>query len=112
LWKVSLQELANDLGLKITVCHFPPGTSKWNYIEHRMFCYITENWRSRPLVSRSVIVNLIAHTTTRTGLNIESKLDDNAYPTGIEINDEQLAALNIKPHKFHGNWNYTLSPII
>jgi transposase len=112
LWKVSLQELANDLGLKITVCHFPPGTSKWNYIEHRMFCHITENWRGRPLVSRSVVVNLIAHTTTSTGLNIEAELDDNAYPTGIEVNDEQLAALNIKPHTFHGNWNYTLSPII
>ena len=110
LWKVCLQKLADDLGLKITVCHFPPGTSKWNKIEHRMFCHITKNWRGRPLVSQTVIVNLIANTTTETGLTISAKLDEKTYPTGIKVSDEQLAAVNMTRHKFHGEWNYTIAP--
>src|SRR3989475_2302431 len=85
LWKVELQRLADEIGLRISVCHFPPGTSKWNKIEHRMFCHITENWRGRPLVSREVVVNLIGHTTTKTGLAIRSELDENSYPTGREV---------------------------
>ena len=111
LWKVCLQKLADELGLKITVCHFPPGTSKWNKIEHRMFCHITENWRGRPLVSQAVIVNLIANTTTDTGLTIKAQLDKNSYPIGIKVSDEELATVNITKHKFHGDWNYTIAPI-
>jgi transposase len=110
LWKVELQKLADDLGLRIAVCHFPPGTSKWNKIEHRMFCHITENWRGRPLVSREVVVNLIGHTTTKTGLEIHSELNENSYPTGREVTDQQLESLSIKRAKFHGEWNYTLVP--
>src|SRR6266702_4616255 len=110
LWKVALQELADAIGLRISVCHFPPGTSKWNKIEHRMFCHITENWRGKPLVSRAVIVNLIGHTKTRTGLTINAELDENAYPTGIKVSDAELAAVRIKRAKFHGDWNYTISP--
>lgn len=110
LWKVALQELADDIGLRISVCHFPPGTSKWNKIEHRMFCHITENWRGKPLVSRAVIVNLIGSTKTRTGLTIKAELDVNTYPTGIKVSDEELAAVRIKKDKFHGDWNYTLLP--
>jgi transposase len=110
LWKVELQKLADELGLQLSVCHFPPGTSKWNKIEHRMFCHITENWRGRPLVSREVVVNLIGHTTTKTGLAIRSALDENRYPTGREITDEQMEDLAIKREKFHGEWNYTLHP--
>ena len=110
LWKVELQRLADETGLRISVCHFPPGTSKWNKIEHRMFCHITENWRGRPLVSREVVVNLIGHTTTKTGLAIRSALDENSYPTGREVTAQQLESLAIKPDKFHGEWNYTLQP--
>jgi hypothetical protein len=110
LWKVCLQELADELGLKIHVCHFPPGTSKWNKIEHRMFCHITENWRGRPLVSREVVVNLIGHTTTKTGLTMRSELDENIYPTGREVTDQQMESLAIKRDKFHGEWNYTIRP--
>jgi transposase len=110
LWKVCLQKLADELGLKITVCHFPPGTSKWNKIEHRMFCHITENWRGRPLVSQAVIVNLIANTTTNTGLTIKAQLDKNSYPIGIKVSDEEYATLNITKHRFHGDWNYTIAP--
>jgi Rhodopirellula transposase DDE domain len=110
LWKIGLQELADDLGLSITVCHFPPGTSKWNKIEHRMFCHITQNWRGKPLRSRAVVVNLIGNTTTRTGLKVRAELDTNSYPTGIEVSDEELAAVNIKRARFHGDWNYTISP--
>jgi transposase len=110
LWKVELQKLADEMGLRITVCHFPPGTSKWNKIEHRMFCHITENWRGRPLVSREVVVNLIGHTTTKTGLEVRSALDENRYPTGREVTDQQLEALSIKREKFHGEWNYTIKP--
>jgi hypothetical protein len=110
LWKVALQELADDIGLCISVCPFPPGTSKWNKIEHRMFCHITENWRGKPLVSRAVIVNLIGSTKTRSGLTIKAELDVNTYPTGIKVSDEELAAVRIKKDKFHGDWNYTLLP--
>ncbi len=110
LWKVGLQELADDLGLQITVCHFPPGTSKWNKIEHRLFCHITRNWRGKPLRSRAVVVNLIANTKTRTGLKVRAALDTNRYPTGIEVSDEELAAVNITRAPFNGDWNYTISP--
>ena len=110
LWKVALQGLANELGLRITVCHFPPGTSKWNKIEHRMFCHITENWRGKPLVSRTVIINLIGNTRTKAGLHIKAKLDLNTYPTGIKVANDELAAVNLKKDKFHGEWNYSISP--
>jgi hypothetical protein len=110
LWKVELQRFAEESGLCISVCHFPPGTSKWNKIEHRMFCHITENWRGRPLVSREVVVNLIGHTTTKTGLTIRSELDENIYPTGREVTDQQMESLAIKRDKFHGEWNYTIRP--
>jgi hypothetical protein len=110
LWKVELQGLADEIGLRISVCHFPPGTSKWNKIEHRMFSYITENWRGRPLVSREVVVNLIGHTTTKIGLSIRSELDEGSYPTGRKVSDEQMKGLVIRRDKFHGEWNYTILP--
>lgn len=111
LWKLQLQQLADETGLSITVCHFPPGTSKWNKIEHRMFAHITENWRGRPLISREVIVNLIANTTTRKGLRIQAELDEGKYQTGIKVTDEQMSELNIHRAAFHGNdWNYTIKP--
>jgi len=110
LWKVALQELADAIGLSLSVCHFPPGTSKWNTIEHRMFCHITENWRGRPLISRAVIVNLIGNTKTRAGLHIKAELDENHYPRGIKVTDEQLAAVHITRDEFHGEWNYTIQP--
>lgn len=110
LWKMALQELANRVGIPIHVRHFPPGTSKWNKIEHRMFCHITQNWRGRPLVSHDVIVNLIANTTTKTGLKIRAELDCGSYPTGIRVSDEDLAALRLKRAKFHGDWNYAILP--
>ncbi len=110
LWKVALQGLADTLGLSLSVCHFPPGTSKWNKIEHRMFCHITKNWRGRPLVSRAVVVNLIGSTTTETGLRINAELDTHQYETGIKVTDEELAAVCIQRDEFHGEWNYTISP--
>jgi Rhodopirellula transposase DDE domain len=110
LWKVALQDLADELRLKLVVCHFPPGTSKWNKIEHRLFCFITQNWRGRPLVSRQAIVNLIAGTTTRTGLIVKAALDTAAYATGIQVSDEHMATLALTPAKFHGNWNYNITP--
>jgi hypothetical protein len=110
LWKVRLQDLANDLGLRISVCHFPPGTSKWNKIEHRMFCHITKNWRGKPLRSRGIVVNLIGHTTTKTGLKIQAELDTNTYRTGIKVSDEELAAIRLEKGSFHGEWNYTIAP--
>jgi hypothetical protein len=110
LWKVALQELATDLGLPIYVCHFPPGASKWNKIEHRMFCHITQNWRGRPLVSHEVIVNLIAATATQQGLTIKAELDTGCYPTGIKISDAELAAINLQRADFHGEWNYHILP--
>jgi Rhodopirellula transposase DDE domain len=110
LWKVALQRLADAMGLRISVCHFPPGTSKWNKIEHRMFCHITENWRGRPLVSRAVIVSLIGSTTTRTGLRVKAELDTNLYAKGIKVSDADLAAVRMKKETFHGEWNYTIVP--
>jgi transposase len=110
LWKVALQDLARRLDMPIHVCHFPPGTSKWNKIEHRMFCHITQNWRGRPLMSHEVIVALIANTTTRAGLKIRAELDISQYPTGTKVSDQELARVNLKRHAFHGEWNYTLLP--
>jgi Rhodopirellula transposase DDE domain len=110
LWKVSLQRLADDLGLKLSVSHLPPGTSKWNKIEHRLFSFITQNWRGQPLVSHQTIVNLIAGTTTKTGLIVKAALDTNRYATEIKVSDEELAALRLERHEFHGDWNYTISP--
>jgi transposase len=110
LWKVAVQDLADATGLRIKVCHFPPGTSKWNKIEHRMFCHITENWRGRPLRSLGVIVNLIGSTRTEAGLRIEAGLDTGSYPKGIEVSDEEMAGLRIKGDDFHGDWNYTIEP--
>lgn len=110
LWKVALQELADQLQLSIRVCHFPPGTSKWNKIEHRLFCHITQNWRGRPLISHEVIVNLIANTATRQGLRIQAELDQRTYPTGTKVSDKELQRVQLKPHKFHGDWNYTIQP--
>jgi hypothetical protein len=110
LWKVCLQHLADETGLQIGVCHFPPGTSKWNKIEHRMFCHITQNWRGRPLTSRAVVVNLIGNTRTSTGLEIHSELDENEYPTGMKVTDEELGGVRMKKNRFHGEWNYTILP--
>lgn len=110
LWKVCLQDVSDKTGLKIAVCHFPPGTSKWNAIEHRMFCYIAQNWRGCPLVSRAVVVNLIAHTTTRKGLHIEASIDTHSYPLGIKISDEEFAKVSMTQEAFHGEWNYTIHP--
>lgn len=110
LWKVALQDLATHLGLPIHVCHFPPGTSKWNKIEHRMFCHITQNWRGQPLVSHEVILNLIAATSTQQGLLIKAELDSGLYPTGIKVADDELAAVNLKRADFHGEWNYQILP--
>jgi hypothetical protein len=108
LWKVALQGLADELGLRITVCHFPPGTSKWNKIEHRLFCHITKNWRGKPLDSRAVVVNLIANTKTKAGLCIQAELDPNTYETGIKVSDAELAAVHLEKASFHGEWNYTI----
>jgi hypothetical protein len=110
LWKLALQDLANQLDMPIQVCHFPPGTSKWNKIEHRMFCHITQNWRGRPLISHEVIIQLIANTTTAQGLHIQAELDAGVYPTGIKVTDEELAAVHLKPAPFHGDWNYRILP--
>ena len=110
LWKWELQKLANQTGLNLRVCHFPPETSKWNKIEHRMFSFITKNWRGKPLLSHAVIINLIASTTTETGLKIQCQLDKNEYPKGIKISDEQMNQINIKRDDFHGDWNYTIHP--
>jgi hypothetical protein len=110
LWKVALQNLADQLDFKLKVCHFPPGTSKWNKIEHRLFSYITSNWRGQPLVNLQTIVNLIASTTTTTGLLVQAALDTNVYKTGIKISDEEMAKLRITPSEFHGEWNYTIAP--
>jgi predicted ArsR family transcriptional regulator len=110
LWRYELQRLADTTGLQIRVCHFPPGTSKWNKIEHRMFSFVSLNWRGKPLESLEVIINLIANTSTSTGLKLYAQLDDRAYERGIEITDEQLAAVNINRHTFHGDWNYTITP--
>lgn len=111
LWTVELQRLADETGLTIQVCHFPPGTSKWNKIEHRMFCHITENWRGQPLTDHAVIVNLIGHTTTTAGLTIQAELDQGTYPTGIKVTDQQMQTLSLHPADFHGqDWNYSIAP--
>jgi hypothetical protein len=110
LWKTQLQGLADGLNLPITVCHFPPGTSKWNKIEHRLFSFITQNWRGQPLVSHEVIVNLIAATTTDSGLRVQAQLDATAYRAGRKVTDAELAAVNLQRHTFHGDWNYTILP--
>ena len=110
LWKRCLQTLADDLRLTLSVCHFPPGTSKWNKIEHRLFSFITQNWRGQPLISHQAIVNLIAATTTRTGLLVKAALDTHAYDLAIKVTDEDLARVRITPHDFHGDWNYTITP--
>ena len=110
LWKIALQTLADELSLQLEVCHFPPGTSKWNKIEHRLFSFITKNWRGRPLTSYQVIVSLIAHTTSQAGLVVKAALDTGHYETGIVVSDEELARVRITPAKFHGEWNYTIRP--
>jgi len=110
LWKVELQKLADELRMPITVCHLPPGTSKWNRIEHRLFSFITGNWRGQPLVSHQVIVQLIAGTTTKAGLIVRSQLDEAIYPAGIKVSDADIAAVNLVRHDFHGEWNYTIRP--
>ena len=110
LWKLELQKLADETGLEIAVCHFPPGTSKWNKIEHRLFSAITQNWRGKPLVSHEVVVNLIGATTTKTGLKVRSELDTNRYPAGRIVSDDELAAIYLRPDPFHGDWNYALLP--
>jgi hypothetical protein len=110
LWKTELQRLADETGLRISVCHLPPGTSKWNKIEHRLFSAITQNWRCRPLVSHEVIVNLIGNTSTQRGLHIHAELDSNNYQTGIKVADDELAQVQIEKDSFHGEWNYTITP--
>ena len=110
LWKWELQRFANRTGLAITVCHFPPGTSKWNKIEHRLFSFISQNWRGKPLISHQAIVQLIAATTTKTGLTVRCELDQNTYPVGIKVSDAEMHAVNLTPHDFHGEWNYTVCP--
>lgn len=108
LWKFELQKLANELQISITVCHYPPGTSKWNKIEHRLFSFITKNWRGKPLISHQVIVDLISATTTKTGLQVHCRVDERNYPTKIKISDKQLAHVHLVPEKWHGEWNYTI----
>jgi transposase len=110
LWKVELQHFADATGLQVTVCHLPPGTSKWNKIEHRLFSHISMNWRGRPLVSHEVIVELIGATTTRTGLQVQAEFDTGTYPTKIKVSNHEMAALQMTPHPFHGEWNYTIMP--
>ena len=110
LWKLELQSLVNELGFPITVCHLPPGTSKWNKIEHRLFSFITQNWRGKPLVTHQVIVNLIAATTRKTGLRVHSRLDRRTYAKGRRVSDRDLARVHLEPHVFHGEWNYTIHP--
>jgi Rhodopirellula transposase DDE domain len=110
LWKVELQQFADDSGLTVTVCHLPPGTSKWNKIEHRLFSHISLNWRGRPLVSHEVIVDLIGATTTDTGLRVQAEFDPGEYPTKVKVSDDELATVQLTPHAFHGEWNYTVTP--
>jgi len=110
LWKWELQQLADETGLEIAVCHFPPGTSKWNKIEHRLFSFISQNWRGKPLISHQVIIDLIAATTTTTGLTVKSKIDTNIYEKGLKISDQQMTELQLRREKFHGDWNHKLLP--
>ena len=110
LWKLELQSLVDETGLWVTVCHLPPGTSKWNKIEHRLFSYISMNWRGRPLISHEVVVKLIGATMTKSGLKVRAKLDKRKYPLKVKVSDEDMKSLNIEPHEFHGEWNYTIKP--
>jgi hypothetical protein len=110
LWKWELQQLAEETGLAITVCHLPPGTSKWNKIEHRLFAWISQNWRGKPLTSYALILKLIAATTTEAGLTVQCQLDTKSYPAGRKVSDEEMATLSLVPHAFHGEWNYTIRP--
>ena len=110
LWKVELQSFATETGFRITTCHFPPGTSKWNKIEHRLFSHISMNWRGRPLVSHEVIVKLIGNTSTQQGLRVKAKLDKRKYPTKVKVSDQEMKQINLKPHNFHGEWNYSINP--
>jgi transposase len=110
LWKLELQKFADETGLRIAICHFPPGTSKWNRIEHRLFSFISQNWRGKPLTSLQVIVSLIAATTTATGLKVHSELDTASYPAGIKVSDKEIAQINLHRDKFHGDWNYEIHP--
>ena len=110
MWKVELQKLADQTGLTVRVCHFPPGTSKWNKIEHRLFCHISQTWRGRPLISYQVIINSIAATTTTAGLKVFARLDQRDYPKKVEVADQELAAVNLTRDPFHPEWNYTFSP--
>lgn len=110
LWKLGLQEFGDETGLQVCVCHFPPGTSKWNKIEHRMFCHIAANWRGRPLVSRAVVVNLIGKASTAAGLRIKAALDTGSYPRGVKVDDDAFNAIRLRPDRFHGDWNYDITP--
>ena len=110
LWKLELQKLADETGLTLHIHHYPPGTSKWNKIEHRLFCHITQNWRGRPLESRMAVVELIGATTTTKGLKVECALDTRTYHKGLKVSDVQMASLNITGDAFHPEWNYTVSP--
>ncbi len=110
LWKTELQRFADETGLEISVCHFPPGTSKWNKIEHRLFSFISMNWRAKPLISRQVVIDLISATTTRTGLEVFAQLDERTYPKGIKVSDAHLAAVRLEGNPFHPEWNYTIKP--
>ena len=110
LWKLELQAFADRTGLAVSVSHFPPGTSKWNKVEHRVFCHITENWRGRPLVDHETVVQLIGSVRTTTGLTVKAKLDTRSYPTGIKVTDGEMKGLLITCEEFHGEWNYTLHP--
>ena len=110
LWKRELQRFADETGLGVTVAHLPPGTSKWNRIEHRLFAYISQNWRGKPLVSHHVIIQLIGATTTNTGLTVTCDIDQSLYPKGVKVSDAEMATLNIQRHTFQGDWNYTISP--
>ena len=109
LWKVELQQFADASGLAVTVCHLPPRTSKWNKLEHRLFAHISMNWRGRPLVSHEIIVDLIGATTTASGLRVQAELDPGAYPTKVKVSDDELATVQLTPHAFHGEWNYTVT---
>lgn len=112
LWKLKLQEFADEIQKTIQVCHFPPGTSKWNKIEHRLFCHITQNWRGRPLTSLQVVINLIRNTTTQQGLQVEARLDENFYKTGIKVTDQEFMAIALERNSFRGEWNYVIKPKI
>jgi hypothetical protein len=110
LWKIELQKFADESGLAISICHFPPGTSKWNKVEHRLFSFISSTWRGEPLLNYETVVNLIAATTTATGLSVTCRLDRRKYPTGRKVTAEEMKQLNIYPGKFHGEWNYVIKP--